>query len=89
MRFMREYQLRHSERHTYTFKYDIDKIDYALLLEEISLFEKHYPNAIIGDELMGQVSISYENISNARLVAEGAAEAFRARMRNFMCWVEV
>lgn len=81
--------MRHSERHTYTFQYDKNVIDFALLEAEIKLFKEYFPRAIVNGDVMGRVSIAYENISNVRFVAEGAAESFRNRMRNFTCWVEV
>lgn len=81
--------MKHSERHTYTFDYDKNLIDFYLLQSELILFKEHYPNAIVKGDVMGRVSISYENISNVRNVAECAALAFRDRMRNFTCWVEV
>lgn len=81
--------MRHIERHTYLFNYDQDKVHFLKLQDELKLFRKAWPNAIVNGDTMGQVTISYEDFSQCKYLAENAALDFRANVNRHNWWEEV
>lgn len=55
------------------------------LRDEVTLFKKHYPNAIVDINEFGKVRISYAN----KRLAEGAAKAFQHAVTRFDWWKEL
>lgn len=81
--------MKYIERHTFVFNYDKDKVDFIALQDELQLFRKAWPNAIVNDDKMGQVSIAYEDFSQAFTLAENAALDFRSNVSRHVWWEEL
>lgn len=81
--------MRHIERHTYVLNYDKDKVHFFSLQDELKLFKKQWPNAIVNGDLMGEVTIAYEDFSQCKHLAENAALDFRSNVSRHDWWEEV
>lgn len=82
--------MRHIERHTYVLEFNKELINYKGLHEELALLSEAWPNADIEHNATdGTVSVSYENFSACRSLAEECATMFRNAVNRHNWWEEV